>query len=46
MSKGGDTPCSEFVAQDGEKQRVTVRKFLEQEQSSPPNPPLTPSMRP
>ncbi|MBF6180222.1 MULTISPECIES: hypothetical protein [Nocardia] len=38
VNKGGDTPCSEFVAQDGEKQRVTVRKFLEQEQSSTTEP--------
>ncbi|WP_067824535.1 hypothetical protein [Nocardia inohanensis] len=33
VNKGGDTPCSEFVQQDAEKQRVTTRKFLEQEQN-------------
>lgn len=38
VNKGGDTPCSEFVQQDGEKQRVTVRKFLEQEQSTTTEP--------
>ncbi|GAB4586874.1 hypothetical protein [Nocardia sp. IFM 10818] len=38
VNKGGDTPCSEFVAQDSEKQRVTARKFLEQEQDSTAEP--------
>lgn len=38
VNKGGDTPCSEFVQQDMEKQRVTTRKFLEQEQSRTPEP--------
>lgn len=38
VNKGGDTPCSEFVQQDAEKQRVTVRKFLEQEQSATTEP--------
>lgn len=33
VNKGGDTPCSEFVAQDKDKQRVTVTKFLEQERN-------------
>lgn len=33
VNKGGDTPCSEFVAQDKDKQRVTVSKFLEQERN-------------
>lgn len=33
VNKGGDTPCSEFVAQDQDKRRVTVTKFLEQESS-------------
>ncbi|GAB2661231.1 hypothetical protein [Nocardia goodfellowii] len=32
VNKGGDTPCSEFTAQDKDKQRTTVAKFLEQEQ--------------
>lgn len=31
VNKGGDTPCSEFVAQDKDKQRVTVRKYLEKD---------------
>ncbi|GAA5079003.1 MULTISPECIES: hypothetical protein [Nocardia] len=31
VNKGGDTPCSEFSAQDPDKQRITVTKFLEQE---------------
>ncbi|MFQ6330101.1 hypothetical protein ACLMAL_28735 [Nocardia sp. CWNU-33] len=34
VNAGGDTPCNEFVAQDNDKQRVTVTKFLEQERSS------------
>ncbi|WP_019930229.1 hypothetical protein [Nocardia sp. BMG111209] len=29
VNKGGDTPCSEFTAQDQDKQRVTVRKYLQ-----------------
>ncbi|MCA2206794.1 hypothetical protein AB0I35_25705 [Nocardia sp. NPDC050378] len=31
VNKGGDTPCSEFTAQDTDKKRTTVTKFLEQE---------------
>ncbi|MFF0490215.1 hypothetical protein ACWDSJ_12200 [Nocardia sp. NPDC003482] len=31
VNKGGDTPCSEFVQQDNDKQHVTVRKYLEQD---------------
>ncbi|AYF79561.1 hypothetical protein D7D52_32250 [Nocardia yunnanensis] len=31
VNKGGDTPCSEFVQQDQDKQRVTVRKYLSQD---------------
>ncbi|QBS39622.1 hypothetical protein [Nocardia sp. CS682] len=31
VNKGGDTPCNEFTAQDPDKQRITVTKFLEQE---------------
>ncbi|MBL1074141.1 hypothetical protein JK358_07005 [Nocardia sp. 2] len=38
VNKGGDTPCSEFIQQDSEKQRVTVRKFLEQEQNTTTEP--------
>ncbi|NNH70724.1 hypothetical protein HLB23_12755 [Nocardia uniformis] len=38
VNKGGDTPCTEFVQQDAEKQRVTVRKFLEQEQNTTTEP--------
>ncbi|MFE3799615.1 hypothetical protein KHQ06_26200 [Nocardia tengchongensis] len=30
-NKGGSTPCSEFTKQDQSKQRVTVRKYLEQD---------------
>lgn len=33
VNAGGDTPCNEFVAQDKDKQRITVTKFLEQERS-------------
>lgn len=29
VNKGGETPCSEFVAQDSDKQHVTVRKYLQ-----------------
>ncbi|MEU8895546.1 hypothetical protein [Nocardia sp. NPDC048505] len=32
VNKGGDTPCSEFTAQDKDKQRTTVAKFLEDDQ--------------
>lgn len=38
VNKGGDTPCSEFVAQDKDKQRVTVRKYLEQDTKVTPTP--------
>lgn len=41
VNKGGDTPCSEFVAQDRDKQRVTVRKYLQNDKvgtTSTPNP--------
>ncbi|RMI33727.1 hypothetical protein EBN03_11030 [Nocardia stercoris] len=31
VNKGGDTPCSEFISQDQDKQRVTVRKYLQQD---------------
>lgn len=31
VNKGGDTPCSEFMAQDQSKQRITVRKYLEKD---------------
>ncbi|MEV6768843.1 hypothetical protein AB0N05_09480 [Nocardia sp. NPDC051030] len=31
VNKGGSTPCSEFTAQDRDKQRITVRKYLEQD---------------
>ncbi|MTE15718.1 hypothetical protein [Nocardia aurantiaca] len=31
VNKGGSTPCSEFMAQDQSKQRITVRKYLEQD---------------
>ncbi|WP_433561391.1 hypothetical protein ACQP1O_27810 [Nocardia sp. CA-151230] len=31
VNKGGNTPCSEFMAQDRSKQRITVRKYLEKD---------------
>lgn len=31
VNKGGDTPCNEYVEQDADKKRTTVKKFLEQE---------------
>ncbi|WP_458688793.1 hypothetical protein [Nocardia tengchongensis] len=31
VNKGGATPCSEFTTQDQAKQRITVRKYLEQD---------------
>ncbi|MFC4374498.1 hypothetical protein ACFO5K_10325 [Nocardia halotolerans] len=34
INKGGDTPCSEYTAQDADKKRTTVTKFLEQERGS------------
>lgn len=34
VNKGGSTPCSEFSAQDADKQRITVTKFLEQERNN------------
>ncbi|MFI7002253.1 hypothetical protein [Nocardia sp. NPDC050175] len=34
VNKGGSTPCSEFTAQDADKQRITVTKFLEQERNN------------
>ncbi|WP_245717176.1 hypothetical protein [Nocardia jejuensis] len=38
VNKGGDTPCSEFTAQDRDKQRVTVRKYLEKDTEVTPTP--------
>ncbi|WP_069161045.1 hypothetical protein [Nocardia altamirensis] len=38
VNKGGDTPCTEFLAQDADKQRITVTKFLEQERGSTTSP--------
>ncbi|WP_245677242.1 hypothetical protein [Nocardia acidivorans] len=38
VNKGGDTPCSEFTAQDKDKQRVTVRKYLENDTKVTPTP--------
>lgn len=34
VNKGGDTPCSEFVKQDTDKQRITITKFLKENSSS------------
>ncbi|MFD3507733.1 hypothetical protein [Nocardia sp. NPDC058666] len=31
VNKGGDTPCSEYTAQNPDDRRTTVTKFLEQE---------------
>ncbi|MGV9737810.1 hypothetical protein [Nocardia farcinica] len=36
VNKGGDTPCSEFTAQDADKKRTTVTKFLEEERGEAP----------
>ncbi|MEU0540775.1 hypothetical protein [Nocardia sp. NPDC005978] len=39
VNKGGDTPCSEFTEQSRDKQRITVRKYLEKDGStSDPSP--------
>ncbi|WP_327117193.1 hypothetical protein OHB12_06810 [Nocardia sp. NBC_01730] len=35
VNRGGDTKCSEFVAQDADKQRITVTKFLEERNGDP-----------
>ena len=34
VNKGGDTPCSEFVKQDQDKQRITITKFLKENSNS------------
>ncbi|NNH69117.1 hypothetical protein HLB23_04395 [Nocardia uniformis] len=31
LNKGGDTKCSEYLAQDVDTQRVTVTKFIKQQ---------------
>ncbi|RMI33334.1 hypothetical protein [Nocardia stercoris] len=31
LNKGGDTPCSEYVKQDQDTQRMTVTKFVQQQ---------------
>lgn len=31
VNRGGDTPCNEFVAQDRDKQEMTVRKYLQKD---------------
>lgn len=36
VNKGGSAPCSEFTAQDQSKQRITVRKYLEQDMKVTP----------
>ncbi|MGW5381106.1 hypothetical protein [Nocardia sp. NPDC003963] len=36
MNKGGDTPCREYVQQDQKTQRVTITKFLEEQQGGEP----------
>ncbi|MVU77272.1 hypothetical protein GPX89_08440 [Nocardia sp. ET3-3] len=38
FNKGGDTPCSDFTKQDQDKQRVTVRKYLERDTKVTPSP--------
>ncbi|WP_327140375.1 hypothetical protein [Nocardia sp. NBC_01327] len=38
VNKGGDTPCSEFTAQDQDKQRITVRKYIENDTKTTPTP--------
>lgn len=36
LNKGGDTPCREYVEQDTETKRVTITKFLEEQQGREP----------
>ncbi|WP_225730612.1 MULTISPECIES: hypothetical protein [unclassified Nocardia] len=31
LNRGGDTPCSEYVKQDQDTQRVTITKFVKQQ---------------
>jgi acid stress chaperone HdeA len=31
LNKGGDTPCSDYVKQDQDTQRMTVTKFIKQQ---------------
>jgi acid stress chaperone HdeA len=31
LNKGGDTPCNEYIGQSKDEQRVTVTKFLKQQ---------------
>lgn len=31
LNKGGDTPCSEYVQQDADTQRMTVTKFVKEQ---------------
>lgn len=37
LNKGGDTPCREYIEQDTETKRVTITKFLEEQQGRAPS---------
>ncbi|MBJ8343012.1 hypothetical protein JGU71_29445 [Antrihabitans sp. YC3-6] len=36
VNKGGDTSCSDYLGQDADDRRVTVTKFLEEENGEDP----------
>ncbi|GAB3203871.1 hypothetical protein GCM10027262_02580 [Nocardia tengchongensis] len=36
VNKGGSTPCSEFILQNQAEQRITVRKYLDQDMKVTP----------
>ncbi|MFF0611343.1 hypothetical protein ACFYUD_22045 [Nocardia tengchongensis] len=38
VNKGGSTPCSEFIQQNQAEQRVTTRKYLQQDTKMTPTP--------
>lgn len=41
LNKGGDTPCSDYVKQDQDTQRMTITKFIKQQTNNDHEPPGT-----
>lgn len=41
LNKGGDTKCSDYLAQNADTQRVTITKFIKQQTGKDTEPPGT-----
>ncbi|MEC3917454.1 hypothetical protein [Nocardia sp. CDC160] len=41
LNKGGDTTCSDYLAQNADTQRVTITKFIKQQTGNDHEPPGT-----